>query len=174
MKNWWKARHRPAPSNRPRMYAGLDEKGERVVFVGCNHEDCEQDPKFPLLAIACAKSRRAHIYRAEREPGEFRRDFEWTGRPYASWFPYAVQGTLGGSQKIIGYPGMALESPVSIQEVRLDSGGYDRTGTYYGRGAPLWQVRTRVDDLYFRLRAPDRDAVKRRVLELYPYARFYR
>lgn len=63
-----------------------------------------------------------------------------------------------------------------LRRIRLDSGGYDNGGAYWGHGAPLWYAETESVDgeaiMYFR--APDRDAAKVAVLRRYPGARFFR
>ena len=67
----------------------------------------------------------------------------------------------------------------SLRRVRLDAGGYDSGGAYWGHGQPLyWASAVSGDaiapnvDYFFR--ACDRDAARARVLADYPRARFYR
>ena len=72
---------------------------------------------------------------------------------------------------------------VSLQKVRLDNGGYDSTGQYWGLGPSLYRVQ-RVDgerlsdwwdgrdSHYFR--ASSRPEAKAKVLKLWPDATFYR
>ena len=56
-----------------------------------------------------------------------------------------------------------------LRRVRLDAGGYDRLGTYFGRGGPLyWCAGEGVD---FMVRARDRADAVRRVRSRYPRAR---
>jgi hypothetical protein len=63
---------------------------------------------------------------------------------------------------------------VTLRRVRLDRGGYDPQGTYFGLGEPLFWAAT-PDGAYDRtFRAADRDAAKATVRETYPHARFYR
>ncbi len=38
----------------------------------------------------------------------------------------------------MGRPSEALEGKVKLFQVRLDSGGYDNGGAYWGPGEPLW------------------------------------
>jgi len=64
-----------------------------------------------------------------------------------------------------------------LREVPLNDGGYDRNGTYFGLGPPLyWCAGGDGDehDIDYMLRASDREAAKRKVRERYPNARFYR
>lgn len=72
-----------------------------------------------------------------------------------------------------------------LQQVRLDTGGYDKGGAYWGWGREaLFRARAFVDytgrdgsaggmvDIFFR--AKDRQAAKQHVSARYPGARFYR
>ena len=62
---------------------------------------------------------------------------------------------------------------IYLRRVRLNSGGYDTGGAYWGLGAPLWQAMDR--DVNCRIfRAADRANAKATVLEDLPDARFYR
>ena len=65
---------------------------------------------------------------------------------------------------------------VRLQHVRLNSGGYDSGGAYWGRGAPLYRAQTEFqgDTLDYWLRAGGRLAAKQTILKLCPKARFYR
>jgi len=51
-----------------------------------------------------------------------------------------------------------------LARVPIDAGGYDQGGAYWGLGAPVEMF----------LRAGDREAVKAKIRESYPAARFYR
>jgi hypothetical protein len=62
----------------------------------------------------------------------------------------------------------------SLCRVRLDSGGYDNGGAYWGIGAPLWHACTEDGESELFFRAHDRDAAKAHVREANPNARFYR
>lgn len=58
---------------------------------------------------------------------------------------------------------------MSVARVRLDAGGYDNGGAYWGAGEPLWRAYADVysadwAELFFR--APDRDAAVRHVRKL--------
>lgn len=60
-----------------------------------------------------------------------------------------------------------------LSRVRLDSGGYDSGGAYWGCGAPLFGVMDQDGNTdYFR--AADRDAAKAKLLADWPEATFYR
>ncbi len=60
-----------------------------------------------------------------------------------------------------------------LTRVRLDRGGYERDGTYWGVGTPLWAVRDWDRGIHY-LRANDREAAKRVVRANCPNATFYR
>lgn len=71
------------------------------------------------------------------------------------------------------------KAPIKLHlvRVRLDSGGYDRGGAYWGLGRPLyWATDTDADsytvDVF--LRADNRAAAKAEVQRQIPGARFFR
>ena len=69
---------------------------------------------------------------------------------------------------------MATYQPkVTLQRIRLDSGGYDPQGAYWGVGQPLYWAATDDGQLDSTFRAYDRDAAKEHVRKTIPGARFY-
>jgi hypothetical protein len=60
-----------------------------------------------------------------------------------------------------------------LRRLRLDSGGYDEGGAYWGLGEPLYWATDGDGEHVFR-RAPDRTSAKRIILQQFPTARFYR
>ncbi len=53
---------------------------------------------------------------------------------------------------------------ISLQRVRLDSGGYDKGGAYWGTGTPLWYAEDQDgNNKYFR--APTREAAKDKLIK---------
>jgi len=58
-----------------------------------------------------------------------------------------------------------------LRRVRLDSGGYDGNGTYFGIGAPLYWVASEDGDIDYMLRAGDRETARGKVLARYPKAK---
>ena len=68
----------------------------------------------------------------------------------------------------------AIAAPIkfNLQRVRLDSGGYDSGGAYWGHGAPLWAAWSDATSDYFR--AQDREGAKAAVRAKYPAAMFFR
>ena len=67
----------------------------------------------------------------------------------------------------------SLVVKVSLRRIRLDSGGYDSGGAYWGIGAPLYWAASEdgAVDMWFRAR--DRDSAKAIVREKHPGAVFY-
>lgn len=68
---------------------------------------------------------------------------------------------------------------MSLQRVKLDAGGYDAGGAYWGTGEPLWRAsddtsNPTCDTIELFFRAPTREQAKRVVLGKVPTARFYR
>jgi hypothetical protein len=67
--------------------------------------------------------------------------------------------------------GKDFQGRISIRRVRLDSGGYDKNGMYFGHGAPLYWCASEDGGIDFMLRAGDREAAREKVLKDYPKAR---
>ena len=63
---------------------------------------------------------------------------------------------------------------VSLRRIRLDSGGYDPGGAYWGHGQPLYWAGDESGAFDTFLRARDRADAKRQILEDWPDARFNR
>lgn len=61
-----------------------------------------------------------------------------------------------------------------LRRVRIDSGGYDPNGTYFGIGRPIYWYANDEGTIDGTTRADDRAHARRIVLERYPNARFYR
>lgn len=65
-----------------------------------------------------------------------------------------------------------------LRRVRIDSGGYDAGGAYWGSSWPLYQVSGEINNgedlVEYYLRAVTRDEAKQLVRRQYPGARFYR
>lgn len=60
---------------------------------------------------------------------------------------------------------------ISLQKVRLDSGGYDPNGTYFGIGNPLYWYANVEGTIDGMLRAETRAQARAQVLAKYPQAR---
>jgi hypothetical protein len=61
-----------------------------------------------------------------------------------------------------------------LRRVRLDSGGYDQGGAYYGLGPPLYRYESECGFIVDWLRAGGRDQAKEKIRARYPGARFFR
>lgn len=70
-----------------------------------------------------------------------------------------------------------------LARVRLNNGGYDDGGAYWGHGEPIYRARAFVDYtgkegrggmVEWFLRASDREQAKAHVRKRYPNARFFR
>lgn len=61
-----------------------------------------------------------------------------------------------------------------LRRVRLDSGGYDSGGAYWGIGAPLYEVFDDDGEYSDYFRASSRDAAKAIIRESLPDVKFYR
>lgn len=52
---------------------------------------------------------------------------------------------------------------ISLRKIRLDRGGYDSSGRYYGTGLPLYEAYDEETGLDVRFRAHDRDDAKAKI-----------
>ena len=68
----------------------------------------------------------------------------------------------------------ANEEKVRLSEVRLDRGGYDSGGAYWGIGEPLYWCRSDNGDVSTYIRAWDRETAKEKLLERNPNLKFWR
>jgi hypothetical protein len=70
------------------------------------------------------------------------------------------------------HPGNAVDygGKVYVRRVRLDSGGYDCAGTYFGHGEPLYWICAEDGNEAMR-RAPSRTAALTLARELFPCAK---
>jgi hypothetical protein len=72
------------------------------------------------------------------------------------------------------------DSRFTLRRIRLDSGGYDSGGAYWGIGQPLfwWSVTIKegdaVDECSGFMRANSRQDAKRKIAAIHPLAKFYR
>jgi len=62
----------------------------------------------------------------------------------------------------------------TLQRVRINSGGYDSGGAYWGIGQPLYWANCESGSIEFFFRARDRAAAKQELLKRHPGAKFYR
>jgi hypothetical protein len=64
--------------------------------------------------------------------------------------------------------------PMVLQHIRLDSGGYDVLGTYWGLGERLYWAASQNGEVELTFRANNRDSAKAYVRGRYPEAKFMR
>lgn len=62
---------------------------------------------------------------------------------------------------------------LTLKRTYLNSGGYDRNGTYFGIGAPLYWYASEDGSIDGMLRAQSRATAKSEIRKEYPEARFY-
>jgi hypothetical protein len=67
-----------------------------------------------------------------------------------------------------------FEGRLYLRCIRLNQGGYDANGTYFGIGDPLYWCASDDGDIDFMLRARSRNEARRKVLERYPHAKVRR
>lgn len=95
----------------------------------------------------------------------------WNGRTGLDALKY---GASMGRPSLIPSKEVLDVMKVSLRRMRIDSGGYDAGGSYWGLGAPLYWAGDDdgIIDIWFRAR--DRDDAKAQVKARCPNARFYR
>lgn len=72
-------------------------------------------------------------------------------------------------------PSQATSQKFHLRQERLDSGGYDSGGAYWGIGyTPLFYASSVDGEIEFFHRAKDRNEAKKIVTEKFPGARFFR
>lgn len=85
-----------------------------------------------------------------------------------------VNCTYGAPMGRYGHLHPANEAKVRVSRVRLDRGGYDSGGAYWGFGEPLYWVRSDDGEISDFFRARDRDEAKEKILDTAPDLKFYR
>ncbi len=71
-------------------------------------------------------------------------------------------------------PGKAPGERYYLSRIRIDAGGYDPGGAYWGVGQPLYYFTTADGAESGYLRAADRDHAKDKVRQIHQGARFFR
>ena len=92
----------------------------------------------------------------------------WCGDPKRG----AAMGRHSHGVDLENYDGLLY-----VREIRLDSGGYDRNGTYFGGGrgtSPLYWICSPDLTIDRMTRAGNREDAKRIARGWYPKARFFR
>jgi len=69
-----------------------------------------------------------------------------------------------------GYHDHGYKGRLYYSKIRLNRGGYDNLGTYFGVGEPLYWVHNDECTVDFVIRAPSRKRARALILERYPNA----
>jgi hypothetical protein len=77
----------------------------------------------------------------------------------------------GGNKTEVGY---LVPLVLSVSRIRINGGGYDRRGGYWGVGLPIYHVVSDYDSVNFQLRAEDRTEALAEVSRRCPGASFHR
>jgi hypothetical protein len=85
------------------------------------------------------------------------------------WCGDPTRGAALGRPTIQNAP-LDFAGRVHVRRVRLSNGGYDRNGTYFGIGRPLYWAANEEGDIDFMLRATSRSEARKNVLARYPNA----
>jgi hypothetical protein len=89
------------------------------------------------------------------------------------WCGDASRGAAMGRATIHDAPADAAVK-LTLRRIRLDSGGYDPNGTYFGTGTPLYWYADEDGTIDAMLRANTREEAKTQIRKRYPNARFFR
>jgi len=93
------------------------------------------------------------------------------------WCGDPRRGAAMGRSTIQRGPPETFTGKLYLRKIRLDSGGYDTNGTYFGHGGEqLWWCAgtSECHVIDFVLRSKKRANAKEEVLETYPNAKFFR
>jgi hypothetical protein len=83
------------------------------------------------------------------------------------------RGAPMGRASSYGNPRMELPKYLHLVRVKVNSGGYDPGGAYWGLGMPLYWCGKEEADISVFFRAMSRKEAKMWVLREFPCARFY-
>lgn len=81
---------------------------------------------------------------------------------------------IAGNENWRGAPTDATPRKFRLAHMRLNGGGYDSGGAYWGAGLRLYQVSDDSGDVCYYIRAHDRTQARTLVQARYTAARFYR
>jgi len=156
-------------TNAPQGYMGDWRRGAPL-----GRPSIAPDTRTPAELEAEALQCEEHAATAERDK-ESRRTPDSFKAPY--WQEAAARFRKEAAELRAMIPAaearVKVSPKVTLQRVRLDSGGYDPQGAYWGIGQPLYWAATDDGELDTTLRADDRDDAKAQVREIIPGARFY-
>lgn len=89
-------------------------------------------------------------------------------------FVYPVDCSYGAPMgRRTGPEFLDTSGKIYLRRIRLNSGGYDNGGAYWGLGQPLWETQDQ-DGNGLIFRESDRESAKNHIRNLFPAAKFYR
>ncbi|TVQ30558.1 MAG: hypothetical protein EA356_14920 [Geminicoccaceae bacterium] len=91
----------------------------------------------------------------------------------AGWMGDARRGASHGRVNVVPEDG-GEGLKVRLSRLRIDGGGYDEGGAYWGLGDPVWWARDDGDRLDMFTRAATRDEAKAAILARAPRVTFWR
>ncbi len=87
------------------------------------------------------------------------------------WCGDPTRGAALGRHSYHAEDSKTFEGKIYLKRVRLNQGGYDSNGTYFGTGSPLYWASSEDCEVDFMLRAADRADARDQVLAKYPTAK---
>lgn len=93
---------------------------------------------------------------------------DYTVNDPKGWCGDPRRGAAMGRSEIAGDP--KFSGRLYLRRVHIDSEGYDRNGTYFGIGDPLYWFANEDSSIDGVLRATSRTDARRLVLDKYPHA----
>lgn len=88
------------------------------------------------------------------------------------WCGDPKRGAALGRPTVKGSPD--YDGKLNLNQVDINNGGYDRNGTYFGLGQPLFWYASEDATIDAVVRAANRQEAKELIRKEYPKARFYR
>lgn len=97
----------------------------------------------------------------------------YTDNDPRGWGGDPTRGAALGRPTILDAP-EDFDGKIYLRRIRLNQGGYDSNGTYFGIGDPLYWYADEEGEVDAMIRAVDREDARSQVLALYPKARVRR
>jgi len=103
-------------------------------------------------------------------------DVQWRDKREQERHGQRLADCLAATETALAHAESRLAAPlkITLRRLRLDSGGYDPEGAYFGHGAPLYRAADESGEYDSTFRAWSRDDAKVIVRQTLPLARFYR
>jgi len=90
------------------------------------------------------------------------------------WCGDPKRGAAMGRHRYLPEKPESWTGKLYVSEVRIDGGGYDRNGTYFGHAGPLYWCADASGEVDFTVRASDRAAALVEIRKTLPLAKFAR